>query len=156
MSLYSLNPCLIMFVIYMYLQKKGTKKSSDYGGWYMTTSLAVLMWVLSVIFSAMVSRHLTTIGFHQTSNHDQGFHQTSNHDGSFTRHLTTIRFHQTSNHDQGFHQTSNHDGGFTRHLTMIGFHQTSNHDWGFHQTSNHDRRFHQISLLYLSELYSIY
>ena len=120
MSLYSLNPCLIMFVIYMYLQKKGTKKSSDYGGWYMTTSLAVLMWVLSVIFSAMVSRHLTTIGFHQTSNHDQGFHQTSNHDGSFTRHLTTIRFHQTSNHDQGFHQTSNHDGGFTRHLTTIG------------------------------------
>ena len=67
----------------------------------MTTSLAVLMWVLSVIFSAMVSRHLTTIGFHQTSNHDRGFHQ-------------------TSNHDPGFHQTSNHDGGFTRHLTMIG------------------------------------
>ena len=56
----------------------------------MTTSLAVLMWVLSVIFSAMVSRHLTTIGFHQTSNHDQGFHQTSNHDGGFTRHLTMI------------------------------------------------------------------
>ena len=56
----------------------------------MTTSLAVLMWVLSVIFSAMVSRHLTTIGFHQTSNHDRGFHQTSNHDGGFTRHLTMI------------------------------------------------------------------